>query len=79
MQTAKQKLNGFLVEHAIKNKISQSLKHKHRSNIHENRNSKTSESHKFVINLLQKLDLRSLDKHFALQNLFITHLCILFQ
>ena len=32
-------------------------------------NSKTSESHKFVLNLSQKLDLRSSDKHVALQNL----------
>ena len=34
-------------------------------------NSKTSESHKFVLNLSQRLDLRSSDKLVALQNLCI--------
>ena len=35
-------------------------------------NSKTNEPHKFVLNLSQqKLDLRSLDRHVALQNLSI--------
>ena len=34
-------------------------------------NSKTNEPHKFVINLSQRLDLRSPNKHVALQNLFI--------
>ena len=33
------------------------------------KNSKTNEPHKFVINLSQILDLRSSDKHVALQNL----------
>ena len=32
-------------------------------------NSKTYESHKFVLNLLQRLDLRNSNKHVALQNL----------
>ena len=32
-------------------------------------NSKTNEPNKFVLNLLQRLDLRSLNKHIALQNL----------
>ena len=32
-------------------------------------NSKTSESYKFVLNLTQCLDLRSSNKHVALQNL----------
>ena len=32
-------------------------------------NSKTSEPHKFVLSLLQRLDLKSLNKHIALQNL----------
>ena len=35
------------------------------------KNSKTNEAPKFVFNLLQRLDLRSLNKHIALQNLFI--------
>ena len=34
-------------------------------------NSKTNESHKSVLNLPQRLDLRSSDKHVALQNLLI--------
>ena len=32
-------------------------------------NSKTNEPRKFVLNMLQRLDLRSLNKHVALQNL----------
>ena len=35
------------------------------------KNSKTNESHKFVLNLSQRLDLRSSNKHVALQNLSI--------
>ena len=34
-------------------------------------NSKTNEPHKFVLNMSQRLDLRSSDKHVALQNSFI--------
>ena len=34
-------------------------------------NSKANEPHKFVLNLSQKLGLRSSDKHVALQNLSI--------
>ena len=34
-------------------------------------NSKTKEPHKFVFNLSQRLDIRSSDKHVALQNLSI--------
>ena len=34
-------------------------------------NSKTNEPHKVVLNLSQRLDLRSLDKHVAHQNLSI--------
>ena len=34
-------------------------------------NNKTNKSHKFVLNLSQRLDLRSSDKHVALQNLSI--------
>ena len=36
-------------------------------------NSKTNEPHKFVLTLPQRLDLRSLDKHVCLQNLYIYH------
>ena len=34
-------------------------------------NSKTSEPHKFILNLTEKLDLRSSKKHFSFQNLSI--------
>ena len=34
-------------------------------------NNKTNQSHKFVLNLSQKLDLRSLNRHVSLQDLFI--------
>ena len=34
-------------------------------------NSKTNEPHKFVVNLSQRLDLRSSNKHLPLQNLSI--------
>ena len=34
-------------------------------------NSKTNEQHKFVLNLSQRLDLRSLHKHVSLQNLSV--------
>ena len=37
-------------------------------------NSKTNEPHKFVFNLSQRLDLRSSDKHVALQNLSIYYM-----
>ena len=36
-------------------------------------NSKMSEPHKFVLTLSQRLDLRSSDKHVALQNLSTYH------
>ena len=35
-------------------------------------NSKTNEPYKFVLNLSQRLGLRSSNKHVAVQNLFIT-------
>ena len=34
-------------------------------------NSKTNKPHKFVLNLSKILDLRSSNKHIALQNLFV--------
>ena len=34
-------------------------------------NSQTNEPHKFILNLSQRLDLRSSDKHVPLQNLSI--------
>ena len=38
-------------------------------------NTKTNEPHKFIFNLSQRLDLRSSDKHVALQNLSICYTC----
>ena len=38
-------------------------------------NSKTNEPHEFVLNLSQRLDLRSSDKHVVLQNLSIYYTC----
>ena len=38
-------------------------------------NIKTSEPHKLVLNLSQRLDLRSSKKHVALQNLSIYYMC----
>ena len=35
---------------------------------------KTNESHKFVLNLSQRLDLRSSNKHVALQNLSLFYM-----
>ena len=37
-------------------------------------NSKTNEPHKFVLNFSQRLNLRSSDKHVALQNLSIYYM-----
>ena len=60
------KHNELLAEHTIKNEISQLIaKYKHGSNIHEHENSKTSEPHKFVLNISQRLDLRSSNKNVA--------------
>ena len=36
-------------------------------------NSKRSEPHKFVLNLSQRLDFRSSDKHVALENLYVCY------
>ena len=36
-------------------------------------NRKTNKSYKFVLNVFQKLDLKSSGKHFGLQKLFIYH------
>ena len=66
------KNNESLAENKIKNKIEQLLlKYKHGNNIHGHGNSKTSKPHKFALSLSQRLDLGSLDKHFALQTLSI--------
>ena len=38
-------------------------------------NNKTNRSHKFVLNILQILDLENSDKYVALQNLSIYYIC----
>ena len=68
------KSNDSLAENKIKNEIEQLLsKYKHGNYIHEHRNSNTNEPHKFALNLSQRLDLRSSNKHVALQNLSICY------
>ena len=47
------------------------LEYKHGNNIMDMENSKRNKPHKFILNLLQRLDLRSSNKHIALQD-FIT-------
>ena len=37
-------------------------------------NSETNEPHKLILNLLQKLDLKSTDNHVALQNLSVYYM-----
>ena len=64
--------NEYLAENKVKNEIEQLLlKYKHGNNIRETENSKTNEPHKFFLNLPQRLDLKSSNKHVALQNLSI--------
>ena len=58
------KHNELLAEHTIKNEIRQLL-----SKYKRYGNSKTYEPHKFVFILTQRLDLRSSNKHFVLQDL----------
>ena len=49
------------------------LKYKHgnKTIFSNTKDSETNESHKFVLNLSQRLDLRSSNKHVAIQNLSI--------
>ena len=62
--------NKSLADNKIKNEIEQLLlKFKHGNNLPEH--SKTNELHKFVLNLSQTLDLKSSNKHVALQNVSI--------
>ena len=66
------KSNESLAENKIKNKIEQLLsKYKHGNNIHEHGKQQANEPHKFVLNLSQRLDLKSEDKNVALQNLHV--------
>ena len=68
------KSNKTLSENKIKNKIEHLLlKYKHGNHVRKwtIKNSKTNESHKFNLELLQKLDLRSSNKHHVLLNLSV--------
>ena len=61
-------MNESLAENKMKNEIDQLLsKYRHGNNIHEH----GKQPHEFFFNLSQRLDLRSSNKHIALQNLFI--------
>ena len=64
--------NGSLAENKIKNEIKPLLlKYKHGNNTHENRKQQNEWTTKFVLNLIQTLDLRSSGKCVAVQNLSI--------
>ena len=67
------KNNESLAENKIKNKIEQLLpKYRYRNNIHKHRKQQ-NEAHKFVLNLSQRLDLRSSSKMLLFKTyLFIT-------
>ena len=66
------KTNEPLAKNKIKNETEQLLlKYKDGNNVHEHKNSKMNGPYKFVLNLSQRLNLRSLDKHFTFQNLSI--------
>ena len=66
------KYNELLAEYTIKNEVRQLFsKYKHGNDIHEHGEQQKNEPHKFVVNLSQRLNLRSSQKHVALQNLSI--------
>ena len=66
------KSNESLAKIIIKNDIEQLLlKYKMETIFMNTENSKMNEQNKFVLNLSQRLDLRSSDKHVALQNVSI--------
>ena len=66
------KSNESIAKIIIKNEIEQLfLKYKHETILMNTENSKTNEPQKFILNLLQRLDLRSSDKCVALHNLSI--------
>ena len=46
-------------------------KYKHGNNIYKNGEQQNKSSHKFVLNVSQRIDLRSSNKHVAVQNLSI--------
>ena len=63
------KYNELLAEHKIINETRQLLsKCKHGNDIHEHKNIKTNEPHRFFYNLSRRLNLKCLSKHIVLQN-----------
>ena len=66
------KSNESLADNKLKNKIQQLLlKYKHGNDIHNTESRKMNEPHKFLLNLSQRLELKSSNKHVPLQNLSI--------
>ena len=69
------KHNEVLAEHTVKMRLVNCCSNMSMEVIFMNtENSKTHETHKFVVTLLQRLDLRSLNKHVALQNMSIYYI-----
>ena len=65
------KHNDFLAEQTIKTKLAYYYSNISMETIFINtENTKTNEPYKFILNLSQILDLKSSNKHAALQNLF---------
>ena len=63
------KYNELLAEHKIINETRQLLsKCKHGNDIHEHKNSKTNEPHRFFNNLSRRLNLKCSSKNIVLQN-----------
>ena len=63
------KSNEFLADHAINNEFSRLLsKYKHEMIFMNTKISNTKETHKFILYLSQRLDIRSSSKHVTLQN-----------
>ena len=68
------KINESLAENKIKTEDEQLLsKYKLETIFMNMENNKTNKTHKFVLSLLQRLNLRSSDKHVALQILYICY------
>ena len=70
------KHNEFLAEQRKKTKLVDYCQNLRIETIFVNtaKNSETNETHKFVLNLSQRLDLRSSDKHVVLQKLSIHYM-----
>ena len=67
--------NELLAEHIVKTEVKQLFPNTSIKTIFMNMgNSKTNKPHTFELNLSQRLDLRSLNKHIALQSLSIYYI-----